>query len=74
MSIKTKALLQAIAAFGLIIGIGVGTTYLLSLLSPVAPAIFSTGLLLGVFFYMTYGLILNRLESKEILNKLNSNK
>jgi len=72
MSIKTKALLQAIAAVALIIGTGVGTTCLLSLLSPVAPAIFSIGLLLGVFFYMTYGLILNRLESKEILDKLNS--
>jgi xanthosine utilization system XapX-like protein len=74
MSIKTKALLQAIAAVALIIGTVVGTTYLLSLLSPDAPAIFSIGLLLGVFLYMTYSLILSRLESKEILDKLNSNK
>ena len=74
MSIKTKALLQAIGAVILIIGTSIGTTYLLSLLSPSAPAIFSCGILLGVFLYMTYSLILSRLESKEILTKLNSTK
>jgi hypothetical protein len=74
MSIKTKALLQAIAAVVLIIGTSMSTTYLLSLLSPAAPAIISIGLLLGLFLYMTYNLILNRLESQEILNKLNSTK
>lgn len=74
MSIKTKALLQAIAAVVLVIGTATGTSYLLSLLSPAAPAILSTCLLLGVFFYLTYSLILNRLESQEILNRLNANK
>jgi hypothetical protein len=74
MSIKTKALLQAIAAVILIIGTSLGTVYLLSMLDPQAPAIVSIGMLLGVFLYMTYGLILNRLESKEILDKLNSTK
>jgi Na+/phosphate symporter len=74
MSIKTKALLQAIGAVGLIIGTAIGTTYLLSLLSPSAPAIFGTCILLGIFFYMTYSLILSRLESQEILDKLNSTK
>lgn len=72
MSIKTKALLQTIAAVVLVIGTAVGTQYLLSLLSPVAPTILSICLLLGVFFYLTYSLILNRLESQEILNKLNN--
>ena len=72
MSIKTKALLQAIGAVGLIIGTAIGTTYLLSLLSPSAPAIFGTCILLGIFFYMTYSLILSRLESQEILKKLNN--
>jgi hypothetical protein len=74
MSIKTKALLQAIAAVVLIIGTSFVTTYLLSLLSPAAPAIFACGALLGIFLYMTYGLILSRLESKEILDKLNNRK
>ena len=74
MSIKTKALLQAIAAVVLIIGTSFCTTYLLAMLDPQAPAIVSIGMLLGVFLYMTYGFILNRLESKEILDKLNSTK
>jgi len=74
MSIKTKALLQAVAAVVLIIGTSMGTIYLLSMLDPQAPAIVSIGMLLGVFLYMTYGFILNRLESKEILDKLNSTK
>ena len=74
MSIKTKALLQAIGAVVLIIGTSVGMNYLLAILDPQAPTIVSIGMLLGVFLYMTYSLILNRLESKEILDKLNSNK
>jgi hypothetical protein len=74
MSIKTKALLQAIAAVGLIIGTSFCMTYLLAMLDPQAPTIVSIGMLLGIFFYMTYSLILSRLESKEILDKLNSTK
>lgn len=74
MTLKQKALFQAIAAVVLIIGTSLGTTYLLAMLDPQAPAIVSIGMLLGAFLYMTYGLILNRLESKEILDKLNSTK
>jgi hypothetical protein len=71
MSIKTKALLQAIAAVVLIIGTSLGTVYLLSLLDPIAPTILSCVMLLAVFLYMTYNFILNRLESQEILKRLN---
>jgi len=74
MSIKTKALFQAIAAVVLIVGTSMGTTYLLAMLDPQAPAIVSIGMLLGVFLYMTYGFILSRLESQEILKRLNNNK
>lgn len=74
MSIKTKALLQAIVAVVLIVGTSMGTTYLLAMLDPQAPAIVSIGMLLGVFLYMTYGFILSRLESQEILKRLNNNK
>ena len=72
MSIKTKALLQAIVAVVLIVGTSIGTTYLLSMLDPHAPTIVSIGMLLGIFLYMTYNFILNRLESLEILKKLNN--
>jgi hypothetical protein len=72
MSIKTKALLQAIVAVVLIVGTSMGTTYLLSMLDPQAPAIVSIGMLLGIFLYMTYNFILNRLESQEILKRLNN--
>jgi uncharacterized membrane protein YfcA len=71
MSIKTKALLQAIAAVVLIIGTSLGTVYLLSLLDPIAPTILSLVMVLAVFLYMTYNFILNRLESQEILKRLN---
>ena len=74
MSIKIKALFQAIGAVVLIIGTSIGMNYLLAMLDPQAPTIVSIGVLLGIFFYMTYSLILSRLESKEILDKLNSNK
>jgi hypothetical protein len=74
MSIKTKALLQSIGAVVLIIGTSIGMNYLLAMLDPQAPTIVSIGMLLGIFFYMTYSLILSRLESKQILDKLNSNK
>lgn len=69
MSIKTKALLQAIGVTLTVVGASLGTNYLLSKLGPDAPAIFSCALLLGMLCYMSYNLILSRLESKEILDK-----
>jgi hypothetical protein len=74
MSIKTKALLQAIGVTFSVIGASLGTVYLLSLLGPQAPAIFSIGMLLGMMCYLAYGFLLNRLEAKEILDKLNNRK
>jgi hypothetical protein len=74
MSIKTKALLQAIGVTFSVIGASLGTVYLLSLLGPQAPAIFSIGILLGMMCYIAYGFLLNRLEYKEILDKLNNRK
>lgn len=72
MSIKTKALLQAIGVTLSVIGASLGTTYLLSLLSEDAPAIFSITLLLGLLCYMAYSFLLSRMESQEILKRLNN--
>jgi len=74
MSIKTKALVQAIALVMLMIGTSLTTIYLLSLLGPEAPAILGSVLLLGVLLYMTYSFVLHRLESQEILKRLNNSK
>ena len=72
MNIKTKALLQAIGVTFSVIVTALGVTYLLSLLSSDAPALFSIGVLLGIMCYLAYTYILSRLESQEILEKLNS--
>jgi xanthosine utilization system XapX-like protein len=74
MNIKTKALLQAVGVTFSVIGAAVGVTYLLSLLSPAGPAIFSCGMLIGLSCYMAYSFILTRLESQEILKRLNNTK
>jgi threonine/homoserine/homoserine lactone efflux protein len=74
MNIKTKALLQAIGVTFSVIVTALGVTYLLSLLSSDAPALFSIGALLGIMCYLAYTYILSRLESQEILEKLNSTK
>jgi len=72
MSIKTKALLQAIGVTLSVIFGSLGITYLLSSLNEDAPAIFSIIILLGLMCYMAYSYLLSRLESQEILKKLNN--
>jgi len=72
MSINQKALLQTVAFISGVIGFAVLVTYLLSLIGPAAPGIFSCILLLGVFAYLVYGVVKARLEYQESLDKLNS--
>lgn len=71
MTLNQKALLQTVAILVAIVGGSVGTTYLLSLLGPQAPAIAGCVLLLGVFAYMTFGLVKNRLEYNQKLEEIN---
>lgn len=74
MSIKTKALFQAILVTFGVLGTALGTTYLLSLLSPQAPTYLSLGVLIGALIYMAYTFLLSRLESQEILKSINITK
>ena len=71
MTLNQKAALQTLAILLAVIGGSVGTTYLLSLLGPQAPAIAGCVLLLGVFAYMTFGLVKNRLEYTQKLEEIN---
>ena len=71
MTLNQKAALQTVAVLLAVIGGSVGTTYLLSLLGPQAPAIAGCILLLGVFAYMTFGLVKNRLEYTQKLEDVN---
>ena len=71
MTLNQKAALQTVAVLLAVIGGSVGTTYLLSLLGPQAPAIAGCVLLLGVFAYMTFGLVKNRLEYNQKLEEIN---
>ena len=67
-----KALLQTFYFILSILVVSVGTTYLLSLLGPEAPAIAGCILVFGAIAYGSYGLILYRLQQQEILDKLNN--
>ena len=71
MTLNQKALLQTIAIVTSVIGGAVGTTYLLSLLGPQAPAIAGCALLLSMFVYMTFGIVKNRLEYNQKLEEIN---
>ena len=71
MTLNQKALVQTIAIVAGVIGFSVASTYLLSLLGPQAPAVAGCILLLAVFFYMTFGLVKNRLEYNQKLEELN---
>jgi len=71
MTINQKALVQTILVVASVIGGALGTTYLLSLLGPQAPAIAGCVLLLGVFTYMTFGIVKNRLEYNQKLEEIN---
>ena len=71
MTLNQKAALQTIAIIVAVIGGSLGTTYLLSLLGPQAPAIAGCSLLLSVFVYLTFGIVKNRLEYNQKLEELN---
>lgn len=71
MTLNQKAALQTLAVLLSVVGGSVGTTYLLSLLGPQAPAIAGCVLLLGVFAYMTFGIVKNRLEYTQKLEEIN---
>jgi uncharacterized membrane protein YfcA len=71
MTLNQKAALQTLAIIVAIIGGSLGTTYLLSLLGPQAPAIAGCALLLGMFVYMTFGIVKNRLEYNQKLEEIN---
>ena len=71
MTLNQKAALQTVAVLLAVVGGAVGITYLLSLLGPQAPAIAGCVLLLGVFAYMTFGLVKNRLEYTQKLEEIN---
>ena len=70
MTINQKAALQTVAIIVAMVGGSAGTTYLLSLLGPQAPAIAGCTLLLGVFGYMTFGIVKNRLEYSQKLDEI----
>ena len=71
MTLNQKAALQTVAIIVAIVGGSLGTTYLLSLLGPQAPAIAGCALLLGVLIYMTFGIVKNRLEYNQKLEEIN---
>ena len=71
MTLNQKAALQTLAILLSVVGGSVGITYLLSLLGPQAPAIFACTLLLGLFVYMTFGIVKNRLEYTQKLEEIN---
>ena len=70
MTLNQKALLQTIAIVLAVVGGSAGTTYLLSLLGPQAPAIAGCTLLLGVLVYLTFGIVKNRLEYQQKLEEI----
>ena len=72
MTLKQKALLQTA---GIITATTVGSvllTYLVSVISKDVLVYIAGFGLFGFLFYAMYGLVLSRLESQEILNKLSS--
>lgn len=71
MTLNQKAALQTVAIVVAMVGGSAGTTYLLSLLGPQAPAIAGCTLLLGVFGYLTFGIVKNRLEYQQKLEEIN---
>ena len=71
MTINQKALVQTIAIVTAMVVGSTGTTYLLSLLGPQAPAIAGCAILFGLFAYLTFGIVKNRLEYNQTLDKLN---
>lgn len=71
MTLNQKALLQTIAIVLAVVGGSAGTTYLLSLLGPQAPAIAGCIFLLVVFGYLTFDIVKNRLEYQQKLEEIN---
>ena len=71
MTINQKAALQTLAIIVALVGVSAGTAYILSLLGPAAPGIAGCILLLGVFVYLTFGIVKNRLEYQQKLEELN---
>lgn len=70
MTLNQKAALQTVAILTAVVSGSIGSTYLLSLLGPEAPAIAGCVLLLSVFTYMTFGIVKNRLEYTQKLEEI----
>lgn len=70
MTLNQKALLQTVAFFALVIGVSTLTNYLLSLLDPAAPGIFSAVVLLGAMAYLVYNMVKTRLEFNQKLEEI----
>ena len=71
MTLNQKALLQTVAIFAILIGGSTLTTYVLSLLDPAAPGIFSAVVLLGAMAYAVYNMVKARLEYTQKLEEIN---
>ena len=71
MTLNQKALLQTVAIFAILIGGSTLTTYVLSLLDPAAPGIFSAVVLLGAMVYAVYNMVKARLEYTQKLEEIN---
>jgi len=71
MTLNQKALLQTVAVFAIVIGGSTLTSYLLSLLDPAAPGIFSAVVLLGAMAYLVYNMVKARLEFNQKLEEIN---
>ena len=71
MTLNQKAAIETVAIIVAVVGGSAGTTYLLSLLGPQAPAIAGCALLLSVLVYLTFGIVKNRLEYQQKLEEIN---
>lgn len=71
MTLNQKALLQTVAVFAIVVGGSTLSGYLLSLIDPVAPGIFSSVVLLGAMVYLVFNIVKARLEYYQKLEELN---
>ena len=72
MSVKQKALLQTVGIFALIAGSSVLIQLALANMDLQTIRYILGAGVLGFFGYVIYGIVLARLQSQEILNKMNT--
>lgn len=70
MTLNQKAALQTFAIVLAMVAGSVGTTFVLNFLGPQAPAIAGCTLLFGMFVYLTFTIVKNRLEYNQKLDEI----